>query len=216
MAILISHQVAEVWRAPLPFILLLVASCGVIWRVLKWRYDGIIEGYEHRLKLRDDTIARYEKGGTLASDGDISAPSKTAPSLEAEVPMQETASSRGDTNFGVIFASSTVSTTDLMKIYADHTSIQADKLAAIYRGKWMRLRGRVSSVYALSGQKTGAILHERPDDARNLSSISLTFNQDREFLETLKEGDALYAIGRIEKIGQFEVRFVECKIVKAE
>ena len=61
----INIQLAAAMRAPGPFTLAVLLAAIVVWRILAWRYSSQIEILKHRLELRDDTIGKYERGGSL-------------------------------------------------------------------------------------------------------------------------------------------------------
>lgn len=195
-------------------IVLAVSSVG-IWRAIEWRYRATIEGLDHRLKLRDDTIAHLERKPR---------PKKRAaehdPAAEAAVPplidLRKKCTSKAEEPR--VFVPESVSTTTLREFYANNTSVQADRLGAAYIGKWMKVDGLVTNVSRMGSDEIGVSLSKSQNllDAEALVTTWLVFNTDHERVEILRNGDKVTAIGRIERIEQFAVHLDNCELIKAK
>lgn len=215
----LAEQIAAVGKAPVPFLLLFVATSGIIWQALKWRYDSIIEGLEHRIKLRDDTISRHEK----ELGANIAAPSRCHEEGEQPSP-KEMPDIIGPASFPPFsapdisrsFIANSVTPEHIRNCYKDRTSIQGDREAALYITKWMRISGKVRSVYDHSGARTRVRLLDADSDASGIKGLWLTFDSDRSILETLKPGDTIFAIGQVKSASIFDVEYESCELIKAE
>lgn len=193
---------------------------GIIWQFLKWRYEGIIEGLEHRLQLRDDTILRYESGGTLPV---VSSNAEESLLIQPRLPQTVTPAplqSKGGQTASIDrnFIASSVTPNDLRKIYSNSTSIQADRQAKAYIGKWMEVAGSVRSVYGHTNNQIRLRLLDQPQPHAGigLNGLWLTFHTDQAILETLKVNDLVTAIGEISEFSEFDIYLTDCQLIKAE
>ena len=214
----IVQQIIFIGKVPAPFLIMSVILAGIIWRLLKWRYEGIIEGLEHRVKLRDDTINRYEAGGVPPSG---SAAVKVVRSNLTHASQSNVKTCSNDTMDifaprGRHFVAPSVKPEDLRQIYRVSTSIQADRQAIIYLGKWMEVEGKVHSVYGHTQNRVRLRLLDRDSDAIGLCGLWLTFCGDRDILETLKIGDSVTAIGKLDSLSEFDLNLEECELIKAK
>jgi hypothetical protein len=209
-------QVAMVQTVWMPFLVLLAVLTAATWRGLTWHYRERIESLEHRVRLRDDTIANLERGAAAPIRASASEQKRPAtepinlPPLGFAPPPN---SSRDR-----IFVPEGVNTEFLRNLYEEgHTNLQADKLAQAYIGKWIRVQGSVSNVSKI-GEKVSVLIKggHSPFDADYLTALWLSFEADHERLEMLRSGDTVTAIGKIDRFGKFDVHLEECELVKAE
>ena len=206
----IVKQIAVVGQSPVPFIVCVLLACMAIWRALEWKHRATIDGLNHRIALRDDTIRHFEKDGPKTARA--ATPSSEL-SQSKVTPVRNGAKERA-------FLSHTQDPDFLHNLYRDRTTIQADKLAAIYVGKWMKVRGIVNNVMELSPNETSVSIIPPSDVSKPIpNSLSLTvlfFEGDKERLELLCAGDEMSAIGKIKRISMADLSLVEGELIKAE
>jgi hypothetical protein len=95
----------------------------------------------------------------------------------------------------------------LASLYKGRTSLQADTLAELYRGKWMKITGEVNDV----SEDTLSFDHHFPDPY-----IYVSFNKEwRPRFEVLKPGDIATVQGRIAEVSGSSVSFEDCELVGA-
>ena len=80
----------------------------------------------------------------------------------------------------------------------------------------MRISGQVRSVYDHTGERTRVRLLDADSDAIGIKGLWLTFDSDRSILETLKQGDTIFAVGQIKSVSIFDVEYHNCELIKAE
>jgi len=201
----------SVW---MPVALMLAVVAIFIWRAMEWRYSATVEGLEHRLKLRDDTIAYYEKKGVAL----------VTPTSSPEIPLQQSQRKAANppppppstANAERIFVGDTITAQYLGSIYTGKTHIQADKVAEAFKGMWTKIEGSVFVVTALDAFKTSMTLRIADfEDTEGPKWAYLVFPADRERLEILKKGDRITAIGKIRAFDNTELNLHDCELVKA-
>ena len=213
----LSGQFLAASQAPIPFLGALLVCAGVVWQVLKWRYDSVIDSLEHRIKLRDDSIKRLEEMHAKAPR------SATISDYIAKLPATSQTianDSISTTQFHITSAEGSIAESvtpdDLRIIYKDRTSIQADRLAAAYVGKSMKVSGSVTGVSQLDAERLMIRLDDKRTGDSIIAGIWLIFSEDRDFLETLKNGDIIYARGTVKSFGLFDINLTDCSLIKAE
>ena len=215
----IVQQIADIGKAPGPFLIFAAAVAGGVWRLMKWRYEAIIEGLEHRLRLRDDTIARHgideqpKLASNISTSGDRSAASSRSPVQPAAKSLRNKPSTHNDTRQ---FVAKSVKPIDLRLIYEGKTAIQADQQAELYIGKWIRVEGVVQSAYRQGQDGIRLHLLDDPSDSIGLKGLWLTFDTHRTSLETLKVGDLVVATGEITSISKYDIEIEHCEIIDQE
>ena len=95
----------------------------------------------------------------------------------------------------------------LMDFYNQHAAAQADRLVAVYKGKWLALSGTVYDVSPMRARDEDArfVSVELPGALRTI--VSLVFKRpwlDR--VSVLKRGDAISVLGKIGEVGR--TRFI--------
>lgn len=110
-----------------------------------------------------------------------------------------------------------VSAEYLTGFFREHTSIQADKLAEAYLGKWMQVSGYVKNVWSSSaGKEYHLILIHQPDKEPKYPSVYCLLNFGMEWSERLsviKRDDPLTAIGKILKVASSDLELSECEVL---
>ncbi len=181
----------------------------VIWRAMEWRYRGIIEGFEQRMALfaeKSEYLEQrhrqppLEKPARIAEVEDLS-PSNAPPLVQVEEER--------------IYVPEGVDVPFLIELYRENTDIQAEKLAATYVGKWMRIETEIQNVSKHDSQITVATrpLGCGPLSSEALTGIWLRFNQDFERIEMFRKGDTISAEGRITSIGPFDVTLEPAELI---
>lgn len=218
LAASIWQQFVTVWNAPVPFLAAVLLITFLVWKIFGWRYAGQIEALEHRIKLKDDTIAETDRRlkealekkrpvQKKAESTDL-APAKAAnyvaPQPQPVEPVEK------------IFLTKTVTPTFLMSLCADTTQAQAARATASYVGKWMEVSGRVKDVVPHSGYigvclRTDAEGNELP----RLASVWVYFHSQRERLENLRAGDLIVASGQVEVIERSTLRLDFGELISA-
>lgn len=188
-------QLGQVW---VPVVIFIAIVALLIWRGLVWHYGERIEGFEQRLKLRDDKIDFLEKTQRPPEHAEAAPAEPALPRAEEpEPPKRE----------GREYVPDEVTPQFLRDLYRNHTTIQADKLAKAYLGKWMRIEANVLNVIQMGD--TVAIQTRRkeaPDHTREGMSITwLTLHSGFDRAEMLRAGDRVVGEGQISKIDTFAV-----------
>ncbi|SRR6266851_4049921 len=99
----------------------------------------------------------------------------------------------------------------LMGLYQGTTKIRADRLAAIYVGKWLRVSGSVYNVGSSLGVQIVVVLQEEGQEEPRLF---LVFNESwAERLELLHPKQEIKALGKIERISSTTIDFRECELI---
>lgn len=99
-----------------------------------------------------------------------------------------------------IFVGPDVTPEYLFSLYESYTSIQADKLAAAFIGKWMRISGTLDEV--LPVEQASIVTMERPD-ALSFKYVYMYFdNSWTDRLSMLKHGNPITVVGEISEIGR--------------
>jgi len=102
----------------------------------------------------------------------------------------------------------------LVGFFHDHTSIQAQKLADAFIGKWMKVSGPIGNVGAFTtfSQVTFS-------NRRQIDGIVYMFFRNREYVEdrlsVLKKGDKITVLGQIDRI-DYDVQLDNCELVDAD
>lgn len=183
-----------------PFLLVSAIAVLVIWRVLQWRYGATIDGLEHRLKLRDDTISHLERNRQ-----------RSGPQLPTVLPALETGLFVSETGERT-FVEDNVTLKHLSGLYKDRTSLQADKLAAPHVGKWIEVSGKLEIATPFSAEASTVSL--KLDETRDGFNYAwLMFLTDRHRLEALRPNDTITAVGRIKGFHGSEIQLLECELV---
>ncbi|HVI97591.1 MAG TPA: hypothetical protein VM657_00840 [Sphingomonas sp.] len=214
----INIQLAAAVRAPVPFAVAVLLAAIVVWRILAWRYSSQIEILKHRLELREDTIGKYERGGSLpqVTIEENHAKSSKVEQDRLDIKIESFASKNQqylkEFDYNLLPSSITVET--LRDIYRDKTEIQADRLASIYIGKWIEVSGKVSNVTSHGEDKVNVSL-KAGKEAVELETVWMSFEGDKESLEILRIDDVVVVHGKIKKFGRFDVNLENCILVKA-
>src|SRR5438105_1880599 len=101
----------------------------------------------------------------------------------------------------------------LQGFYRQHTEVQADKLAASYKGKWMRV---VGTVFNVRDSYTG---FEVPVQVRGDPDVAIFLTFDRKWgghVSILRRDDPIEAVGRIRSIGGWGVNLERCELISAQ
>lgn len=106
----------------------------------------------------------------------------------------------------------------LVGLFKDYTSVQADKLAAPYLGKWIEISGPLGDVFprkpAGGGRYTLSVFFADRGIGFNKSYVFLQCDEawlDR--LTILPRGSNIKILGLIEKISRVEIRLGNCELV---
>ncbi len=200
------NTLKELWPS---FVIVWAVTGIIIWRVVNWRYQAVIEGLDHRIRLKDDTISHLGRAPPALLE--------PSPQLEptettfAEVgPLPEDPRTVRIAREDRVFIPNR-NAPDLMRLLDDNTTMKQDSLARPYIGKWLEVTLPVKNI--VQREDETLILFSRPDAIA--SQIWLHFPGDRERLEILEVGDSLTAVGRITKLSSLIMRLYGCEMVKA-
>jgi hypothetical protein len=108
-----------------------------------------------------------------------------------------------------IFVDLTIS--ELTKPFREHTAVQAEKLFAIYRGKWYRVEGTIRNVATFSDKEVSVVV-DTDQGPPNLAPLYF----DAEWsgrLEILPRGSRLKAIGVIARANDGCISLDHCELV---
>lgn len=109
----------------------------------------------------------------------------------------------------------TVTPEALTKLYLDNTSVQADRLASLYLGKWIDVRESVWNVHTLFEGDTVVITKHRVKGVKSYT-ISLGLGFELKWQDTLlpmRRGDAIHALCRIAKVETAGIDLDDCELV---
>lgn len=207
-------QLSAVQTVWLPFLLALIIVGIGMWRAMGWRYGATIETLEHRLKLRDDEIARQNPQPALPTPlVPASAPGKA----DERLPSATTREVSRETAQGRVFLGKSMTPKALMEICRNKTRMQAKKAVEVYVGKWMKIAGTVSNItdnesWITVHLETVKLTNETMGDWYTMATIALYFRGQREHLEVLQKGDMITAIGEIETITQESIGLEKCEL----
>jgi hypothetical protein len=105
----------------------------------------------------------------------------------------------------------------LVGLFKEHTSVQADKLATTYIGKWIELSGPLGDVfprgYVGDGKYTSLVLFA--DRGIGLDKIYVAMQFDDRWLDrlaVLPRGTKIKILGQIERINKVEIRLDNCEL----
>jgi hypothetical protein len=108
----------------------------------------------------------------------------------------------------------------LLSFYAEHTSLQAERLAAPFIDKWLQIKGTVSNVSSRRGDRLCLNLALVPLTAETLGDpLALTTTllyfegEAKANLEVLQLNDQITAIGKIREISHSTLVLNECELV---
>lgn len=102
----------------------------------------------------------------------------------------------------------------LLRLYKGHSSIQADKLAEPYIGKWIRVSGRVYDITdSLGGCRVS--FHQRWLDGPGIDlSLTMVFGPEwRDRLSIMKRGTRIKVRGKIKEVNRAWINLTECELV---
>lgn len=203
-------QVGSLQHVWMPVAIFIAIVALLIWRGLVWHYHERVEGYEQRIKLRDDKISFLERGRTDASGHILESPaetrSKPAP-REPELSLNAAPDQRVHVPEGV-------DADYLTGLCRENTSVQAHKLVEPYLGKWIRVEGAVKDVMILGTGRLAVLM--QPDGSEEIAGISvwLTFNNDSERVALLRRGDSVAAEGSIQKVDAYTLDLDPADLLK--
>jgi hypothetical protein len=215
-------QVSAIPSVWMPFAITLAILVFVVWRIIEWRYMGTIEGLEHRVKLRDDTIQHMEKAFSRPPVVEPSASVDDAShSLSFPAPptqMSIGASAADSDEAERVFVPDSVTAAYLRDLYRKNTTVQAQKLAAVYLGKWIEVSGHVINVARFGGDDGHLAVslrgHGSELSSEYLSTTWLNFGKENERVEMLRPGDHVIGFGRIQSIDSFTLDLEDAELVK--
>lgn len=94
------------------------------------------------------------------------------------------------------------------QIYDGRTTLQGEKAAEIYVGKWMKVSGTVRDVVALKRSRA-MWLKER-------NTPVLIFNSKLSRLDVIHKGDAVTVVGRVFGVSKELIQLNKCELVSSE
>ncbi len=99
----------------------------------------------------------------------------------------------------------------LMELYRDHSSVQADKLAAFYIGKLIPVSGRLEDVHGPTFGNKDKMEVSLHNNRKQIVLISLYFKiKWRERLEVMQKNQKLSAICEVLRIGSYYLDLDNC------
>lgn len=204
----IGKQVAAVWGAPIPFAVAVLIAAFLIWKAMRWRYDGIIE------RLRAD-VAYLEKAVSRPLPAPL--PALAKPVVESPPragPVKIPIAPPPVDSEGRRFLPESITPQFIAKLYRDLTGIQAGQITDRYVGNWMRVAGRVMNTSRLSDEVVLQI-HQETGDPNDflMTSISIMFHHNCEAVELLSKGDAVTCQGKVESITSIGITLTHGELV---
>ncbi len=201
------NTLKELW--PSFLVVCVIAGFG-IWKLMGWRYQAIIDGLNHRISLRDDTISHLQRNAPEVH---------TAPAVSLAPEIHHSVSDNRPVDPRTVQEApeyrvfvTNKSASDLMKMLDNMTQLKAEALARPYVGKWIEITLPVQNV--IQRENETLVMFIRPESFAY--QIWLHFSKDRDRLEILEIGDTLTAIGKITELSAVNMRLYGCEMVKAE
>lgn len=181
-----------------------VAVLGLfIWRAMEWRYRAIIDGYSERLNFRDEKLVYLEQRQQQERIEQEAAVSDTPPEEVEKVEER-------------VFVPESVTPDYLRNIFSENTSLQAEKLASAFMGRWIEVTGQVVNVLSgLGGGANVSIMKEGAElgSREGLRNIYLHIPKGADRAAMLRRGDVVKAQGRIHDIGAYDVTLDPAELI---
>lgn len=203
-----SSQFATVANAPVPFLVLVGLAGVAIWRIMEWRYGGIIA------RLESDVIWARTQMERLQEVGGHGAAHKAAESWAAEPIMAANRVAGPPHEETREFVSESVTLGDLTTLRLGPQTIAIDRHLATFHGKWAKFEGIVES----SGLMNDEILVRLESvDATSLRetitrSVTLWFSESSSRLEAISSGDRISGVGMVETIDRLGITLSRCEL----
>lgn len=99
---------------------------------------------------------------------------------------------------------------DVVKVYEGRTTIQGEKLATTYIGKWLTISGQVYDADKDAFGRT-RILIDPTNDLRLILAFAERFSES---VGALRKGDAVTARGKIRVVSSNVIHLEDCEIIK--
>lgn len=194
-------KLPDVW---IPFVLALAAVALFIWRSMEWRYGGKIE----RLTDEVDSLRRKLEHAEPAT------------SVQADLIKQQRLALK-EVRVGLaapkerVFVPDNVTPRYLTDFWRKHTKLQADRDTGHFKGKWIKVAGKVRDVERRSEFFYVSIQHDERLDENTIAhdQILLVFRSGYERLEMLQRGGVVSAIGWIQEIDNRGLTLEDCELV---
>lgn len=102
----------------------------------------------------------------------------------------------------------------LVGFFRQHTTAQAQQLAAVYMGKWMNLSGSVRNVIPLGEDKSRRILVHINTNRDDFLIVTAAFTEPRwmDRASTLRRGDRIIVLGKIRDIDSLRMTLYDCEL----
>jgi hypothetical protein len=160
-----------------------------------------------------DALDRY---GTLISLKDVkitqvqNVPSPST--FNPKPPKEDGLSSPSKQLAERVFVGEGVTPQYLLDLYKDHTSIQAGKLFETFRGKWIKIRGRIHDIGTVD--KTLLVWLQTGGSSGKSVKVCLCFPSEwHEKLSTQVRGDRLAAVGKIAQVMKDMLCVDDCELM---
>ena len=215
-------QIQSVW---MPFVIAAAVVAWLAYLAVQNRFQTRIEHLESRLSLRDDELSAVKRKMEempleLAREASAEPPTAAPRQPDPESAAIEPAEPDVQRSDGRVILGRSVTPELLIDLHMKHTALQADRLAAPYIGKWLRLQGKVGNVSTRSNEQICVALTLVPITSATLAhplamtTTLLYFSPDAApELETLQLNDEIAVLGKIEEIGYMSLILEECELI---
>jgi hypothetical protein len=202
-----ADQAADLWVSAQPWQLQAGGAALIVLAIIlmMYRWDQ-----EHQTRHTAGHAA-----ANLPTAASIPAP-VTSPSI-APPPVEAEAEPDQPRKAGRVYVGKNITPGYLRSLYQNQTRYHADLATAPFKGKWIRVLGRVQDV---SPQPKGVffvhIKHDRPTNSSPVESVASTmliFRQNTERLEILHKDDWVRADGVINMIDKMGLTLENCELV---
>ena len=193
-------QLHSVW---MPFVVAAAIIGVVVWKVAEAHFSGRIATLEQRILLKDDVIVDLQRERAVKAESTLALPTLKGASYadeldELDFPADEPR----------IYLPENVTFQSLMTLRKSASGIQADKLVASYRGKWLSVSGRLTDSELT---RDGACLSVAPEESPFAPHISLYFSREPDGLELINKGEMVSAVGKIAHIVDSGIVMTNCE-----
>lgn len=197
----VSQQFATVFQSPVPFIIVVAIVSIAIWRAIQWRYGGKIE----RLTDEVDSLRRGLGHAKMPLKAEVQSFKEKRLATKEDTP--ECSKVR-------IFVPDNVTPRYLTDFWRQNTKLQAGRETDHFKGKWIRVSGKLVDIEERPEFYYVHIQHEQRLDSSTIAHdhILLVFRHDIERVEMLQRDRVISATGWIERIDNRGLTLEDCEL----
>ena len=215
----IQQQWEAVKAAPILYIGAVVAFSLIVWAIIDRLYRHRIDGLKEELDRERRENARLR---------DQASPSRSSHSSRDALPKEAAATSpfpKGSESLSKpqrlsdlaleahgedILLPDNITPAFLFGLCKGKTAIQCEGAVAVYMGKRLQVSG---TLFAATKNGSATSVSILPVDVDGPQDIFMIFEDDRERLSVMQEGDLLSATGRLTRLGYHGMQLADCRLL---